>query len=326
MIFKTSFQASLENLQIPLTPGKVWTSKKEYMASDADIKKAEEELGIKFGSQTKEFFKKYCGMHFGGGTEYVDTLQQAITYTKSMFEWDDRLKNKKIDRVVVGCDGFGNHLCADSSDKVSWYQHDANPIFDEKSTKSMKLFAYIESEYKESSEKKASTESFNPASMKGDLEDGYVAKIRFTVFGKQVACGVKLECGTGATVGGQTSKLSQFAIDTNMVDQLNIAIPKIDKIIEGAADMILNQCQIFHDSVTETSKRKKLSYADLKKNFESVGIITTYVKQGGSWKAAIGVSLDGRYSTPDVWDEEHGIGLIVIDGKVIDCGPADIIY
>ena len=150
MIFKTSFQDALENLQIPLSSGKVNTSKKEYMASDADIKKAEEELGIKFGSQTKEFFKKYAGLYFSKSTEYVSDLKLAIGQTRSLFEDDDRLKNKKIDRVVVGSDGFGNHLCADPSDKVSWYQHDSSPVFDEKSTKSMKLFAFIENEYKES--------------------------------------------------------------------------------------------------------------------------------------------------------------------------------
>jgi len=493
MIFKTSFQASLENLQIPLSSGKVNTSKKEYMASGADIKKAEEELGIKFGSQTKEFFKKYADLYFSKSTEYVSDLKLAIGQTRSLFEDDDRLKNKKIDRVVVGSDGFGNHLCADSSDKVSWYQHDSSPVFDEKSTKSMKLFAFIENEYKESfgdkssegleglngsnkpksisinpgkeaggikfgtkrdqlrskmgegsfkefkktkskkypvddfgymhvyynddaqvegveffddvnvvcnavtlipntfdkvvkslkkidenvkvnkssivsrklniglsirddkvvsvfagvegyygsdasvesfmyenmkayTECGSSLESFNPASMKGDLEGGYIAKIRFTVFGKQVACGVEIGCGVDQTIGGQTSKLSQFAIDTNMVDQFNMVIPKIDKIIESAADMILNRCQIYHDSVTETSKRKKLTYADLKKDFESAYPVGTYIKQGGKWKAAVGIVLTGRYSTPDVWDEEHGVGLLVVDGKAVDCGPSDIIY
>lgn len=161
---------------------------------------------------------------------------------------------------------------------------------------------------------------------KGDLERSPVARIRFTVFGKEVACTVPLECGVDQTIGGQQSKLSQFNIDANMVEQLNMVIPKIDKIIEGATDLILKQCQMFHDSVTEESKTKKLTVADLKKHFSHVGIVNTYVKQGGSWKAAVGISLDGVYSTPDVWDEEHGVGLVVIDGKVIECGASDIIY
>ena len=333
---------SLEGLNIPKSDDviKIGMSKPEYMADDKAIKEAETELGFKLGPQTKEFFKKWAGLYFSGGTEYVSDIKLAVGQTGMIFEEDDRLKNKKIDRIVVGADGFGNHLCADTNDKLSWYYHDSNPVFDTSETKSMKLFAYIEKQFAESKERKSkksgkATESFEPALeqkldpstfKKGDLERSPVARIRFTVFGKEVACTVPLECGVDQTIGGQQSKLSQFNIDANMVEQLNIVIPKIDKIIEGATDRILKQCQMFHDSVTEESKTKKLTVTDLKKHFSHVGIVNTYVKQGGSWKAAIGISLDGKYSTPDVWDEEHGVGLVVVDGKVIECGASDIIY
>jgi hypothetical protein len=495
---------SLEGLNIPKSDDviKIGMSKPEYMADDKAIKEAETELGFKLGSQTKEFFKKWAGLYFSGGTEYVSDIKLAVGQTGMIFEEDDRLKNKKIDRIVVGADGFGNHLCADTNDKLSWYYHDSNPVFDTSETKSMKLFAYIEKQFAESKERKskkaakesleagleelntsnkpksvninpgkeacgikfgtkrdqlrskmgegsfkefkktktkkypvddfgymhvyynadaqvegveifddvdvmcnsitlipntfdkvvkslkkidenvkvnkssivsrklniglsirddkvtsvfagvegyygsdASVESFmyenmkaytacepsleyriDPSSMKGDLESGAMARIRFTVFGKQVACSIFVGCGVDKTVPGQMSKLSQFNVDTGIIEQLNIVIPKIDKIIEGATDKILSQCQKFHDSVTETSKRKKLNSADLKQHFVSAGIVPTYVKQGGSWKPAIGISLDGKYSTPDVWDEEHGVGLVVVDGKVIECGASDIIY
>ena len=88
---------SLEGLNIPKSDDviKIGMSKPEYMADDKAIKEAETELGFKIGPQTKEFFKKWAGLYFSGGTEYVSDIKLAVGQTGMIFEEDDRLKTER---------------------------------------------------------------------------------------------------------------------------------------------------------------------------------------------------------------------------------------
>ena len=304
---------SLEGLNIPKSDDvvKIGMSKSEYMADDKAIKEAETELGFKFGSQTKEFFKKWVGLHFSGGTEYVDTLKQAITYTKSMFEWDDRLKDKKIDRIVVGADGFGNHLCADTNDKLSWYNHDSNPVFDTSETKSMKLFTYIEKEFAEAKERKAnkaakesldaSLEMLDPTKIKDYQLESMVSVQKFKVFGKECATRVSLHLNEDGT-------LAKAAFET-----FNQVVPKIGSILEKGIAIITAGV---NDMAWVKEEGKVLSESDVKRLFKGVGEIDI-----GSHR-----DTDGNYIYPVAlvrllgtapWDEEHGLDVLIYKGRVI---------
>lgn len=139
--------SSVEAFDVVVDGKAVTVNKKEYMASDADIKKAEKELGMTFGPQTKELFKKYSGLYYG--TVEFDDLEKAVGITDSMWDGDNRLKGKQIDKVFVASYGNGDHLAVDSNDKVYRYCHDGDPVFDnsDKLMKGNTLKQFIKTDY-----------------------------------------------------------------------------------------------------------------------------------------------------------------------------------
>ena len=304
---------SLEGLNIPKSDEviKIGMSKPEYMADDKAIKEAETELGFKLGPQTKEFFKKWAGLYFSGGTEYVSDIKLAVGQTGMIFEEDDRLKNKKIDRIVVGADGFGNHLCADTNDKLSWYYHDSNPVFDTSETKSMKLFAYIEKQFAESKERKskkaakesleAGLEMLDPTKIRDYQLESMVSVKKFKVFNKECATRVSLHLNEDGT-------LDKAAFET-----FNQVAPKIGSILEKGIAIITAGV---NDMAWVKEEGKVLSESDIKRLFKGVGEIDI-----GSHR-----DTDGNYIYPVAlvrllgtapWDEEHGLDVLIHKGRVI---------
>lgn len=135
---------SQENLtDIVGKPGVFFSTK--FHTTDQQLAKAEKDLGIRFGPQTKLLFKKYPCLYYGT-TEFRD-LELAVGMTASIFHNDDRLD--KVTHLMIGDDGAGNHLCVDSNDNVTWYIHDANPVFQPRKGAPAKLFDYIKWDYQE---------------------------------------------------------------------------------------------------------------------------------------------------------------------------------
>lgn len=302
-------RVGLESLSFKLS--EVTVSKKEYMADDNAIKKAEKELGFKLGPQTKEFFKKYAGLYMGGGPEFVSDIELAVGQTLSAFEEDERLKGKKVDRIWVAANGMGDHLCADSNDKLSWYIHDADPVFDTSETKSVKLFTYIEAEYKRIQERKAkkaakegleaSLEMLDPTKIKDYQLGSMVSVQKFKVFSKECATRVSLHLNEDGT-------LDKAAFET-----FNQVVPKIGSILEKGIAIITAGV---NDMAWVKEEGKVLTESDIKRLFKGVGEIDI-----GSHR-----DTDGNYIYPVAlvrllgtapWDEEHGLDVLIYKGRVI---------
>ncbi len=127
------------------------------------------------------------------------------------------------------------------------------------------------------------------------------------VFGKRCACNIKIDTGCS------NSGLSSFSIDLDSVKELNVSVPKLSKIIESAIKSILNECNDFYNATNED--KRILTENDIKKSFSYISAI--HAKKGYKERGYLVVSLEGVYP---YWDYEHGVGLKIRDGKVVEIG------
>jgi len=156
-----------------------------------------------------------------------------------------------------------------------------------------------------------SLEKIDPESVKSWQLGWMSGIVKFTVFNKLCASKVYLRCGQG----GKTDTADSFKIDPEGVKQLNSVIPNIKSIIEGSMNFLIEQCDRFYNETHDKKEQKKITSTDVIKHFSHVSTIgVEYSYKGDSY---VVIGLEGTYP---VWDAEHGIGLKIVNGKVIACG------
>ena len=156
-----------------------------------------------------------------------------------------------------------------------------------------------------------SLEKIDPASIKSWQFGWMEGFIKFTVFNKLCASKVHLRCNQG----GKTDTVDSFKIDLEGIKQLNSVIPNLKSIIEGSMDLLIKECNWFYNETHDKKEQKKITSADVIKHFSHVSSIG--VEYGYKGDSYVLIGLEGTYP---VWDAEHGIGLKVVNGKVVDCG------
>lgn len=156
-----------------------------------------------------------------------------------------------------------------------------------------------------------SMEKLNPESLKTGNSKWMEGAIKFTVFNKLCACRVSLR----TDAGGRTGNIDSFKINPEDVKQLNLVVPNIKQLIEGSMNFLIQECNWFYNETHEKKDQRKITSEDVIKYFSHVSVIGAEHTYKGESFVLIG--LEGKYP---VWDEEHGIGLKVVNGRVVSHG------